>query len=239
VNSQQDIIKEVVAIIPAAGVGRRMGMDYPKQYLKIGSQTILEHSISCLLAHPDIEKLIIVTRHDDPYFKTLPIADNPKVLQAYGGLSRAESVLAGLSEVHRNCWVLVHDAVRPCLHFDDLSKVLEMRQFNSFGSILALPVYDTIKYVNSNEMKTSYTIERDNLWHALTPQIFPKDLLITCLMKAIDAGATITDEASALEYCGYSPSLIRGRNDNIKLTHYDDLGFVDFFLTRIRNKDKK
>ena len=121
--------------------------------------------------------MIIATRNDDECFKTLTISRDPKVSQVRGGLSRAESVLAGLLTVQKNCWILVHDAVRPCLHFDDLSKILKIRHRSSFGGILALPLRDTIKHVDSNGMRISHTIKRDNFWRALTPQIFPKELL--------------------------------------------------------------
>jgi len=82
-----------------------------------------------------------------------------------------------------------------------------------------------------------HTVDREALWHALTPQLFPLALLKQCLLQAMNDGATITDEASALEYCGYHPRLIPGRSDNIKVTRPEDLALADFFLTRRQTEE--
>lgn len=78
----------------------------------------------------------------------------------------------------------------------------------------------------------AHTVDRNGLWHALTPQFFPRELLHDCLTRALNEGATITDEASALEYCGFHPQLVEGRADNIKVTRPEDLALVRFYLTR-------
>jgi 2-C-methyl-D-erythritol 4-phosphate cytidylyltransferase len=83
----------------------------------------------------------------------------------------------------------------------------------------------------------AHTVERDDLWHALTPQFFPHALLTACLTRALTEGATITDEASALEYCGYHPLLVSGRSDNIKVTRPEDLALAAFYLSQIQLKE--
>jgi 2-C-methyl-D-erythritol 4-phosphate cytidylyltransferase len=83
----------------------------------------------------------------------------------------------------------------------------------------------------------AHTVERDDLWHALTPQFFPHALLTACLTRALAEGATITDEASALEYCGYHPLLVSGRSDNIKVTRPEDLALAAFYLSQIQLKE--
>ncbi|MEQ4511807.1 MAG: 2-C-methyl-D-erythritol 4-phosphate cytidylyltransferase [Dickeya sp.] len=223
-------VAEVVAVLPAAGNGSRMLSDRPKQYLSIGTKTILEHTVAALLRQPRIQRIVIAISADDPYFSALPLASDPRIQVVIGGRQRADSVLAGLQQVQQADWVLVHDAARPCLHQDDLSRLLLLTGQSEVGGILAAPVRDTMK--RSRDGHIDHTVEREALWHALTPQLFPLALLRSCLERALREGATITDEASALEYCGYQPQIVPGRADNIKVTRPEDLALAEFYLTR-------
>ncbi|MGM3223777.1 2-C-methyl-D-erythritol 4-phosphate cytidylyltransferase [Dickeya zeae] len=223
-------VAEVVAVLPAAGNGSRMLSDRPKQYLSIGTKTILEHTVAALLRQPRIQRIIIAISADDPYFSALPLASDPRIQVVIGGRQRADSVLAGLQQVQQADWVLVHDAARPCLHQDDLSRLLLLTGQSEVGGILAAPVRDTMK--RSRDGHIDHTVEREALWHALTPQLFPLALLRSCLERALREGATITDEASALEYCGYQPQIVPGRADNIKVTRPEDLALAEFYLMR-------
>ncbi|CAI1015594.1 TPA: 2-C-methyl-D-erythritol 4-phosphate cytidylyltransferase [Serratia fonticola] len=226
---------QVIAVLPAAGIGSRMQADCPKQYLTIGHQTILEHAIHALLRHPRITQVIVAISPEDQQFKTLPIASDPRVLVTEGGQQRADSVLAGLQLAGNAHWVLVHDAARPCLHPDDLERLLAITAHSKVGGILAAPVRDTMKRAQVGQNVISHTVERQDLWHALTPQLFPLELLKLCLQRALDEGATVTDEASALEHCGYHPLLVAGRADNIKVTRPEDLALAAFYLTQLNN----
>jgi len=226
---------QVIAVLPAAGIGSRMQAECPKQYLTIGHQTILEHAIHALLRHPRITQVIVAISPEDQLFKTLPIASDPRVLVTEGGQQRADSVLAGLQLAGNAHWVLVHDAARPCLHPDDLERLLAITVHSKVGGILAAPVRDTMKRAQVGQNVISHTVERQDLWHALTPQLFPLELLKLCLQRALDEGATVTDEASALEHCGYHPLLVAGRADNIKVTRPEDLALAAFYLTQLNN----
>ncbi|ERK13348.1 2-C-methyl-D-erythritol 4-phosphate cytidylyltransferase [Serratia fonticola] len=226
---------QVIAVLPAAGIGSRMQADCPKQYLTIGHQTLLEHAIHALLRHPRITQVIVAISPEDQQFKTLPIASDPRVLVTEGGQQRADSVLAGLQLAGNAHWVLVHDAARPCLHPDDLERLLAITEHSKVGGILAAPVRDTMKRAQVGQSVISHTVERQDLWHALTPQLFPLELLKLCLQRALDEGALVTDEASALEHCGYHPLLVAGRADNIKVTRPEDLALAAFYLTQLNN----
>jgi 2-C-methyl-D-erythritol 4-phosphate cytidylyltransferase len=228
---------EVIAVVPAAGIGSRMQATCPKQYLTIGQQTLLEHSIARLFSHPAIKQVIVALSPDDAQFASLPLARDPRVLSVTGGETRAESVLAGLRAAQGAGWVLVHDAARPCLHPDDLARLLQVRETSRVGGILAAPVRDTMKRGEPGVAAVAHTVEREDLWHALTPQFFPHQLLTACLTRALAEGATITDEASALEYCGYHPLLVSGRSDNIKVTRPEDLALAAFYLSQIQLKE--
>lgn len=228
---------EVIAVVPAAGIGSRMQATCPKQYLTIGQHTLLEHSIARLFSHPAVKQVIVALSPDDTQFASLPLARDPRVLSVTGGETRAESVLAGLRAAQGASWVLVHDAARPCLHPDDLARLLQVRESSHIGAILAAPVRDTMKRGEPGIAAVAHTVEREDLWHALTPQFFPHSLLTACLTRALAEGATITDEASALEYCGYHPLLVSGRSDNIKVTRPEDLALAAFYLTQIQLKE--
>ncbi|MBP2168050.1 2-C-methyl-D-erythritol 4-phosphate cytidylyltransferase [Erwinia toletana] len=224
---------EIIAVVPAAGIGSRMLSECPKQYLTIGTQTILEHSIASLLAHPAVTRVIVALSDDDVQFQQLAIARDRRITTVTGGRQRADSVLAGLQAAGDAEWVLVHDAARPCLHADDLARLLAIAATSRIGGILAAPVRDTMKRAEAGKEAIAHTVEREALWHALTPQFFPLDLLRTCLLRALHDGAIITDEASALEHCGYHPELVAGRSDNIKVTRPEDLALAAFYLTQL------
>lgn len=228
----------VCAVVPAAGFGRRMQTECPKQYLSIGNKTILEHSVAALLANERVQRVVIAVSPGDIRFSQLPLAHHPQVTVVDGGAERADSVLAGLKALADAQWVLVHDAARPCLHQDDLSRLLALSATSRVGGILAAPVRDTMKRAEPGKTAIAHTVERNDLWHALTPQFFPRELLFDCLTRALNEGATITDEASALEYCGFHPELVAGRADNIKVTRPEDLALAEFYLTRSRHQEK-
>lgn len=228
---------DVCAVVPAAGVGRRMQTECPKQYLSMGDKTILEHSVAALLAHPRVTRVVIAISPGDARFAALPLANHPLITVVDGGTERADSVLAGIRAAGEAAWVLVHDAARPCLHQDDLARLLALSETSPIGGILAAPVRDTMKRAEPGARAIAHTVERDDLWHALTPQFFPRELLHDCLTRALNEGATITDEASALEYCGYHPVIVEGRADNIKITRPEDLQLAEFYLTRTMQQE--
>ncbi|ENA3445207.1 2-C-methyl-D-erythritol 4-phosphate cytidylyltransferase [Yersinia enterocolitica] len=226
------IAPEIIAIVPAAGIGSRMQADCPKQYLIAGGKTIIEHAICSLLGHPRIQRIIVVIHPQDTQFSQLSIADDPRISMVHGGNARADSVMAGLQQAGQAEWVLVHDAARPCLHQGDLEKLLAITQHSKVGGILAAPVRDTMKRSEAGVQAIAHTVDRQALWHALTPQLFPLELLKMCLSRALKDGAVVTDEASALEHCGYHPLLVTGRSDNIKVTRPEDLALAEFYLTQ-------
>lgn len=238
-NSIIEVNPQVVAIIPAAGIGSRMNADCPKQYLRVAGKTIIEHTIDALLLNPNVIYIVVALSPEDDYFSELDIAQNSRVTTVDGGKERADSVLAGLNflaqnENMQNKWVLVHDAARPCLHQDDLNKIIQLSTTDCCGGILAAPVRDTMKRSQQTTDLIDHTVQREALWHALTPQFFPLMLLRNCLSKALKENAVITDEASALEYCGYQPVLVSGRSDNLKVTRPEDLALAEFYLSRMK-----
>ena len=229
-------------VIPAAGVGKRMQVGHPKQYLKINDKTVLEYTISRFSESKQISKLIkgivVVISPGDEYWAGLTVksgleSDFSSHLQskvplyvAPGGDERCHSVLNGLEclqgKASAEDWVMVHDAARPCLHDDDIQKLIDELWQHGTGGLLGLPVADTLKFCGDNN-RVKRTVSRNGLWRALTPQMFRYEKLISALKLAISEPEKITDEASALESAGYEPVMIEGRWDNIKITHPQDL----------------
>ncbi len=218
------------AVVPAAGRGSRMQSIIPKQHLMLGDKTILEHTLLRLLAHPAIEKVVVVVSEADEQFSQLSIIKDPRIVVTIGGAERSISVLNGLACVETE-WVLVHDAARPCITLSDLDKLFEVATQQDDGAILASPVKDTMKR-GDHYQQILETVPRAQLWHALTPQMFPTQLLTDAIDSGISQGLVLTDEASAMELAGYQPKLVAGRADNIKVTLPEDLALAEFILTQ-------
>lgn len=220
----------VIAIVPAAGIGSRMGSNIPKQYLPLANQTILACTLDRLLNNENISKVIVALHPCDQQFYSLSQSQHRKIATVVGGDNRADSVLAALNTVTENTWVLVHDAARPCLTDMDINKLLAVRDKQPQGAILAMPVRDTMKRAN-NAGCIENTVCREKLWHAMTPQMFQSNQLKNNLSEAIENDAlNVTDEASAMELAGITPFLVIGRADNIKVTHPEDLPLAELFI---------
>ncbi len=210
-------------IIPAAGVGRRMGAAVPKQYLKLGNKTILEHTVDIFSKFTQTGRIIIALSPGDPYFQTLDFEKGSKVQTVRGGAERSDSVLNGMAKV-KCSWVMVHDAARPLLPPEDLKKLIDfIKTGDDNGAILCAKVADTIKAINPENGSIGRTVPRAGLYRALTPQVFKTDLLNAALKSAQNLNLPITDDASAMELMGYHPKLIEGSSLNLKITTPSDL----------------
>ncbi|SDS77444.1 2-C-methyl-D-erythritol 4-phosphate cytidylyltransferase [Halopseudomonas xinjiangensis] len=217
-------------VIPAAGVGARMQADRPKQYLRLGDRTLIEHTLDCFLDHPGLRGLVVSLSAADGYWPTLACAADDRVNLAAGGAERANSVLAGIKRLVAlgaadGDWVLVHDAARPNLAHSDLARLLESLADDPVGGLLAVPVRDTLKQVGPDGRVVA-TPDRSLYWQAYTPQMFRLGMLREALGGALAAGIPVTDEASAMEWAGHAPRLIEGRADNIKVTRPEDLDWL-------------
>lgn len=227
-------------VIPAAGIGSRMGADKPKQYVQVAGKSILEHSLAVFLQYPQLQAAVVALAADDPYWDSLSIAQHPQVHPVTGGKERADSVLAGLHYLTElgaqpNDWVLVHDAARPLLTRADLDRLLQTLAQSDVGGLLACPVRDTLKQDDGSGLSAK-TLNRDGVWQALTPQMFQLQLLTKALTDALSAGAVVTDEASAVEWAGYSPQLVLGRSDNLKLTYPEDVALFGALYSQAQQK---
>ncbi len=219
------------AVVPAAGVGKRMQADRPKQYLPLAGKTVIEHTLSRLVQSGAFQAVAVAISVEDPYWPELDISQHPQVITAPGGKERADSVLSALKalqgQADENDWVLVHDAARPCLTSDDIHNLINTLKDDAVGGILALASHDTLKQVDGHNITA--TIDRSHIWRALTPQMFRYGMLRDALQDA-EGNPAITDEASALELLGLQPKIVEGRPDNIKITRPEDLALAQFYM---------
>ncbi len=227
----------VWVVIPAAGVGSRMASDKPKQYLNIAGKTIIEHTLGCFINHPLVSGIIVALSSTDSYWKQLNIqSDSTPIYIVEGGEQRSDSVeqalsyLKTLEKVDNESWVMVHDAARPCVSEIDINTLLKTRSNEIIGCILGTPVRDTMKRSIPGNTLISHTESRDNLWHALTPQLFKLDSLLSALMFCKEQSIVVTDEASAFEALGEHPCLVNGSYENIKVTYPEDIQYANFLL---------
>jgi 2-C-methyl-D-erythritol 4-phosphate cytidylyltransferase len=210
-----------------------MQAEIPKQYLRVNNKCILEYTLDCFCSHAMITGVVVVLAANDGHWNKLSVAGHDKVMTTAGGAERFNSVLNGLryllQQADGDDWVLVHDAVRPCLHHDDIDRLISTLKGHPVGGLLAAPVRDTLKRVNEDAVVTE-TVDRNGLWHALTPQMFRLVMLEQAIAQAVDGNRMVTDEAQAMELCGYRPVAVQGRADNIKITHRGDLPLAELFL---------
>ena len=223
-----------VAIIPAAGDSSRYSGEVPKQFLKVDGRTVLELSIKPLLDFSECLGVCVLVPPEDQYHKALEIKDNPKIFLAEGGTSRIDSVSKGVkfwqqSELSYD-YILIHDAARPCLRSSDVQQLLTSIDGEVDGVVLGIPCSDTIKKVSAEGSLVLNTLDRSKLWRAFTPQIFRKEVLQKNALEE-NIEKEFTDEASLVEANGGKLKMVKGFEDNIKLTFPEDLGLIKSILS--------
>ena len=218
------------AVLPAAGIGRRMGSSIPKQYLSIDGAPLILHSLRRLSAVKKIEKIVVVIHPEDSRWaeleKSIKEEFGNRIITVMGGGERYQSVLNGLTALTefagKDDWVLVHDAVRPCVRTSDIENLIQKVSLHSRGGLLGSPVDNTLKRVDK-ELTVIETVDRESYWNALTPQMFRFALLKESIQTVVVSGEQVTDEAGAREVAGFKPIMIAGHKDNIKITVEADL----------------
>jgi 2-C-methyl-D-erythritol 4-phosphate cytidylyltransferase len=225
--------EKIWAVVPAAGTGSRIGGEIPKQYLDLNGKKLIEHTLDRLANHPRIAGIVIAISGQDQYWNSIKLPDKAAVIDVEGGAERHHSVLNGLDKLSEmiagNDWVLVHDAARPCIRREDITRLIDTVMDHPVGGILGVPAADTMKRVDEHNRIVD-TVTRSGLWHAQTPQMFRLDQLVTAIRHAMDINAPITDEAGAIELQGLAPLMVEGHRDNIKITEPQDLMHAAIYL---------
>lgn len=229
------------ALIPAAGVGARLGGAMPKQYMPLAGKPMLQYALDTFAASAAIAHTFVVVSAADAHIDGFLAAQRQltgkvSVLRNGGG-TRQESVRNGLQAIRAHAadddWILVHDAARPGLDAALLDRLIAALRNDAVGGLLALPVVDTLKRgAGKKTPRVQETMPRDALWAAQTPQMFRYALLHRALQQAQARGygGDLTDDASAIEMLGLQPKLVQGSPRNFKITLPHDIALAAAFL---------
>ncbi|MEO7938140.1 MAG: 2-C-methyl-D-erythritol 4-phosphate cytidylyltransferase [Burkholderiaceae bacterium] len=211
------------ALLPCAGVGARAGLSLPKQYQPLAGKAVVLHTVAAFAAVARITQTVVLLAQGDAHFARLQGSDTDRCASApCGATTRAGTVANGLVALRErgageHDWVVVHDAARCLITPMLIDRLIDACQHDTVGGLLAIPVADTIKVAQGERVAS--TLDRSRVWLAQTPQMFRLGSLQRALAHA---GASVTDEASAIESLGQSPRLVAGDATNIKVTVAQD-----------------
>jgi 2-C-methyl-D-erythritol 4-phosphate cytidylyltransferase len=221
-------------VVPAAGIGERFGSGTAKQYADLNGVPVLARTLERLRAIPCERTFVVLATDDTEYERRIGRRDGIEFLHC-GGTTRAATVRNAVAALTSHCkpddWLLVHDAVRPCVPHDALARLSRELADDAVGGLLAIPVADTLKRAAGD--RAIHTENRESLWQAQTPQMFRYSILVTALNR--DKQAAFTDEAQAVEQLAAtgacaSPRLVRGSIVNLKITYPEDLALAGAIL---------
>lgn len=221
-------------LIPAAGMGKRMGSDCNKLLLSLKEHPIIAWTLLAAEASIEIKWIGIISQPIDwasinKILESLNLSKPVQLIQ--GGATRQESVYNGLKALPPDAQqVLIHDGAR-CLATPALFDRCAVTVRQCAGLVAAIPVKDTIKVVGSNGIINS-TPDRINLWAAQTPQGFDVKLLKQCHDLGVENGWEVTDDAALFEKCGYPVLIVEGEETNLKVTTPQDLAIAEFILNQ-------
>jgi len=234
----------ITAILPAAGMGTRMGGETPKQFLELDGAPILLHTLRRLASCEIITEIIVATRVEElrrieERCRLEKFRQPVRVVK--GGASRQDSVTAALELIGDDVeLVAVHDAVRPFVTCEQVARVIEEARKRG-AAILGIPAMDTVKEVKRSSLPQDValitgTIPRERVVLAQTPQVFRSKLLKEAFAKAAADGVNVSDEAGLVERLGYDVHVVHGTERNIKITKPADMELARFYLDLERGK---
>jgi len=239
-------MSRIAAIVPAAGLGTRMGADQLKQFLELDGMPLIIFTLRRLAACTAITDFFISTRGDDVVFlqdKVAKAALGRPARVIHGGDTRQQSVANALAQVDPSTEiVLVHDAVRPFVTLEQIERLIaEVRARGA--AILGIPAIDTVKEVKRASLPQdvaliSATIPRERIVLAQTPQVFAYTLLRDAFRKAQEDGVTASDEAALVERFGHDVFVVLGSERNLKITRPADMDLARFYLEQERQAVK-
>jgi 2-C-methyl-D-erythritol 4-phosphate cytidylyltransferase len=222
-----------VAVIPAAGMGIRMGAARPKQFMELGGVPLLAWTLAPFQRSGEVDGLVVVTPADEVEYCNRDIVKRfglTKVRTVVaGGPRRQDSVRHGiLASGGQYGLVLIHDGVRPVI--DEILIDRMVSQARQWGPVISgLPARETVKEVNEDGVVVK-TYDRKQVWLIQTPQVFPYPVIWEAHQRAFQEGWEATDDGSLVERIGVPVRVVEGSERNIKITTPDDLMLAHLFL---------
>lgn len=235
-------MNHVTAILPAAGLGTRMGADTPKQFLSLDGVPLLLFTLRRLAACAAIADFVIATRNEEVDSVAAGVAMENlgrPVRVIRGGATRQDSVANALAEISTNTdLILVHDAVRPLVTVEQIERVIAEANACD-AAILGIPAMDTVKEVKRASLPADValvtaTIPRERVVLAQTPQVFRASLLLEAFGRAKQDGVSASDEAGLVERIGRDVHVVAGSERNLKITRPGDMELAEFYLRQER-----
>ena len=218
-------MRKIWGIVPAAGLGRRMKMDYAKQYSKINNRYLIDYSLDALLSDNRVTAVMVSLSPNDTQWTLSEYANDQRVMTCIGGDKRQISVWNAMQSLQEYSapedWVLVHDAARPLLRETTLKNFIDKLYEDLVGGILAHQATDSIKQLQSNQTVTA--LERSDIYLAETPQMFRYQILLDALHTAMSSDVVVSDEASAVELLRLPVCMVINHTPNAKITYAEDL----------------
>jgi 2-C-methyl-D-erythritol 4-phosphate cytidylyltransferase len=236
-------MSRIAAIVPAAGLGTRMGADQPKQFLELDGVPLIIFTLRRLAASPAITDFFISTRAEDVMSvedKVAKAALGRPARVVHGGDTRQQSVANALAQVDPSTEiVLVHDAVRPFVTREQIERVIAEARARG-AAILGIPAVDSVKEVKRASLPAdvaliSATVPRERIVLAQTPQAFRYPLLRDAFRKAQQDGVTASDESALVERFGHDVYVVQGSERNLKITRASDMDLARFYLEQERH----
>jgi 2-C-methyl-D-erythritol 4-phosphate cytidylyltransferase len=231
-------MSRVAAILPAAGLGTRMGAETPKQFLELDGVPLVIFSLRRLAACPEISEFLIATLAEEEAALKERIAHEKigrPVRVVRGGGTRQESVGNALAQVGSDVEiVLVHDAVRPLVTLDQIERAIAAAREHG-AAIVGIPALDTVKEVKRTSLQgdvalITATVPRERIVLAQTPQAFRAQLLRDAYAKATRDGISASDESGLVEHFGHNVYVVAGSPRNLKITRPGDMELARFYL---------
>jgi 2-C-methyl-D-erythritol 4-phosphate cytidylyltransferase len=236
-------MNRVAAILPAAGLGTRMGAETPKQFLSLDGVPVLLFTLRRLAACPAIVDFIISTRAEEVDSLAASVKSENfggrRVRVVRGGDTRQDSVANALTEIPTEAdLILVHDAVRPLVTLSQIERVIAEAAACD-AAILGIPAMDTVKEVKRASLPNDValitaTIPRERVVLAQTPQVFRASLLLEAFGRARQDGVSASDEAGLIERMGRDVHVVVGSERNLKITRPGDMELAEFYLRQER-----
>ena len=236
IQNSTDFPNQVIAIIPAAGSGTRMGLTKAKQFMDLCGKPILAVTLSHFQECSLVDRIVVAVSRGDIDYCRREIVDRYELSKVYkviaGGKRRQDSVRKGIEAIDNSCrWVLIHDGARPLVTNGLIEKVIKAAK--GFRAVISgLPVKETVKEIDSKG-RVLRSIDRRDLWLIQTPQVFRWEDIHLAHQKAMKHGwEEATDDAFLIEKMGIPAKIIRGEDDNIKITTPQDLDIARFLMSK-------
>lgn len=228
-------MSKVTALIPAAGMGKRMGKTVAKQFLTLGDKPMLAHTLLAFQRASEIDEIIPILAQEEMENCLSEVIEQYHITKVKtlvaGGKERQDSVANGLQKLEKDAAVvLVHDGVRPFVTLQMIKETVELAKKGECV-VVGVPIKDTIKEVDGKGI-VRRTLERNKLWATQTPQAFPVKVLKRAYEEASQHKVYGTDDAALVERTGATVRMVMGSYENIKITTPEDLILAEEILKR-------